>query len=87
MNARKGPAHSRAFELHFLCHLDYVAGLRTFLAFNDLKLHLVTLLKALVTFAADGAVMNKDIRTIIASDESKPLGIVEPFYGSFETRH
>jgi len=64
-----------------------VAGLWSFLPLDDLELHLIALLKALIAFATDRAVVNKDIRTIITADESKSLGIIEPLDGTPETRH
>jgi len=61
--------------------------LRTFLAFHDLELYLIAFLKTLISFAADCAVVNKNIRTILASDEPKSFGVVEPLDGTLETRH
>src|SRR5512146_396207 len=62
-----------------------VAGLRTFLALHDLKLDLVTFLQALVALGSNGAVVNKNIRAVVTTDEPEALGVVKPFNCSFDT--
>jgi hypothetical protein len=64
-----------------------VACLRTFLTFHNFEFHWVTLLKALVTLILDGAVVNKNIGTVFAADETEPFCVIEPLYGSFQTCH
>lgn len=68
-------------------HFDNFTGLWTLLALDDFKLHLITFLQALVALGSDGAVVNEDIRSIVAADESEALGIVKPLDCSFNTRH
>ena len=67
--------------------LGDVFSLGPFLTLYDFKLYVITLLQALVTFGADGAVMDENIRTVIASDEAESLGIVEPLNLTFDARH
>jgi len=72
---------------HGLCSLDDVRRLRTLLALGDLKLYLVPFLQTLITLRTDGAVMNKYIRPIRASNEAVTLGIIEPFHCAFQSFH
>jgi len=51
------------------------------------ELNRVPFLQALVSFACDGAVVDKNICSVITSDESITLGIVEPLNGTFQTFH
>jgi len=64
-----------------------VASLRTFGTFHDLEFDGITLLKAFVTFILDGAVVNKNIGTVFAADETESFCVIEPLYGSFQTCH
>jgi hypothetical protein len=70
-----------------LSRLGDVCSLRTFLALGDLELNLITFLQTLVTLRSNRAVMNKDIRSIRAPDESVSFGVIEPLDGSFQTFH
>ena len=70
-----------------LSRLGDVRRLRTFLALGDLELNLITLLQTFVTLRGNCAVMNKDIRSIRAPDESVSLGVIEPLDGSFQSFH
>jgi hypothetical protein len=54
--------------------------LRAFLSLHDFKFDVVAFLQAFVPFAIDRAVVDEDIRTIIAPDESEALRIIEPFH-------
>ena len=67
--------------------LAYVLCLRAFLPLHDLKLDIVTFLKALITFRLDGAVVNENIRAVIPADEAEALCIVKPFDFAFDSRH
>jgi hypothetical protein len=67
--------------------LGYVRGLRSFLAFGDFELYLITFLQAFVALRSDRAVMNKYVWPICSSDEPVSLCIVEPLDGSFQTFH
>ena len=66
---------------------DNVTGLRALLALHDLKLYLVTLLQAFIAFGTDGAVMDENIRSVVATDEPEAFGVVKPLYCSFNTSH
>ena len=74
-------------NLSFLCGLRYVAGLRTLLAFYNLKLDRVALLQAFVAFGLDRAVMNEHVGTVFTADESESFGIVEPLDRTFQSGH
>lgn len=83
---RQKPTHTARTALHCR-HLHHIASLWSLLPLDDFELYLVALLKALITFTTDRAVVYKDIWTILASDESKSLRIVKPFDGSLESGH
>jgi hypothetical protein len=61
-----------------------VRGLRSFLAFDDLKFDVIAFLQALVPFCNQGTVMHEHIGSFVTADEPKPFSIVEPFNGSFQ---
>jgi hypothetical protein len=65
----------------------YVRGLRTFLAFGNFELYLVSFLKALVTLCGDRAVVHKHIWSICATDEPVPFCVVEPLHYAFHPIH
>ena len=67
--------------------LGYIGRLRPFLSLNNLKLHLIALLQALVAFSGDGAVVDEYIRSIFAAEEAISLGVVEPLDGAFQSFH
>ena len=52
--------------------------MRSFLAVNDLKLHVIAFSQTLVAFTCDAGIVDEHIRSVIAADESVPLGIIEP---------
>ena len=56
----------------------YVGGLRTFRPLNNFKLYRISFLQSPVTFAVDCCVMDKNVRTILASYETVSLGIIKP---------
>ena len=65
----------------------YVFSLWAFLALDNFKLDVITLLQALVAFRLDGAVVDKHIGTIISADEAESLCVVKPFDFSFISSH
>ena len=65
----------------------YVGRLRTLLALDDLKFHVIAFRQALVAFAGDAGIMNKYIGPVVASDETVPLGIVKPLHFTFNSSH
>src|SRR5258708_28823684 len=67
--------------------LGYIGRLRPLLSLDDLKLHLVALLQAFVALGGDCAVVNENIRSIVAAEEAVTLGVVEPLDGAFQTFH
>ena len=76
--ARQGPDLRR---------LRDVGGLWPFLSLGDLELYLIALLKTLIAFRGNRAVVHKNIGPIIASDEAVALGIVKPLNRTFHTFH
>jgi hypothetical protein len=62
----------------------YFVGLRTFLALDDFKLDIIAFLQGFVAFGCDGTVMNKNVRSIVASNETEPFGVVKPLHLTFE---
>jgi hypothetical protein len=67
--------------------LGYVFCLRAFLALDDFKLNIITLLQALVAFRLDGAVVDEHVRAVFPADEAEALRIVKPFHFTFDSRH
>jgi hypothetical protein len=67
--------------------LGYIGRLRPFLSLYDLKLYLVALLQALISFSGDGAVVNEDIRSIVTPEEAVTLRVVEPLDRAFQSFH
>jgi hypothetical protein len=65
------------FEAHNL------VGLGALCALDNVKLDLVPFFEALIAFALDGTVMNKDISSVVTSEETVSLCIVEPFDCTF----
>jgi hypothetical protein len=61
----------------------HVSRLRTFLAFDDFKFDIVSFLETLVAFGCDGAEVNKNVGTILSSDEPVSFCVIEPLYGAF----
>src|SRR3974377_1585156 len=66
--------------------LDFYHGrcLRSPLTITDFALHCVALLQALVALGNQGAIVHKDVRSVLPADEAESLRIVEPLYGSFQ---
>jgi len=58
----------------------HIVRLWAFLSLHNFKFDFVAFLETLVAFAIDSAVVDEDIRTIIAPDESETLRIIEPFH-------
>ena len=57
---------------------SHVRRLRAFRPLNNFELYRISFLQSPVTFAVDCCVMDKNVRTIIASYETVSLGIIEP---------
>ena len=62
----------------------YIRRLGTLLTIDNLKFNRVTFLQALVAVRNQSTVVDEDVWSVIASNEPKALGIVEPLYGSFQ---
>jgi hypothetical protein len=67
-----------------LLSLQHIRGLRTFLAFDDLKFDTIAFLQALVPLCNQGTVMHEHIGPVVTANKPKPFSVVEPFYGSFQ---
>jgi hypothetical protein len=76
----------RRLRYRLLKPLDLV-GLRAFLPLNNVKLDIIAFFQALVAVDNNGAVMDEDIRAIIAADEAVAFCIVEPFNFAFVLGH
>src|SRR5439155_9802951 len=64
-----------------------VGCLRSFRALSDFGFDCVSFLQALISLGGDSAVMDEHVRSIVPSDKSVPLGVIEPLYRSFHTFH
>ena len=67
--------------------LGDVRSLRSLLTLGDLELHLVAFLQALVSLRSDRAVVNEDVRSIGAPNETVAFRVIEPLDGSFQSFH
>ena len=85
--ARRGGLCGRNRKILLGCRFGHVFSLWTFLSLDDLELHVVPFLQALVAFACYGAVMNEYIRPIIATDKTEPLSIIEPLHFTLDAGH
>jgi len=74
------PGCERKFSQDFLrSEFHDLVGLRAFLTLHDIELDVVALLKALVAFRGDGAVVYENVGlSVLASDESIAFGVIEP---------
>ena len=85
------PVEDLGFTSCRLClgrfRLVYVLSLRPFLALHNLKLDVIAFLKALVAFRLDGAIVDKNIRTVFPANKAEALRIVKPFHFTFNSRH
>lgn len=59
-----------------------LVGLGTLCSLDDIELHLIAFFEALVSLALDGAVVDEDIGSAVAAEESVALCVVEPFYSA-----
>lgn len=66
---------------------DHGIRLGAFLAVYDIKLDFIAFLKRLVPIELNCRVVNEYIRSVLASDESVTLGVVEPLNLSFVLSH
>jgi hypothetical protein len=64
-----------------------VSCLLTLRSLRNFKLYRVAFLKTFVSFRIDGTVVHEYIRAIITSNETIPLGVIEPLDGSFQSIH
>ena len=58
-------------------------GLGAFLALTDFERYTIALGKGFETITLNFREVNKDVRTIILLNESKPFGVVKPFHCTF----
>ena len=73
------------FDLTQSSGFSYVSRLLTLFAFNDFKFHIIAFLQALVSFACDGAEVNKNVWAIRSSDKPVSFCVIEPLYRAFHT--
>lgn len=65
----------------------HIFCLGAFLPLDYFKFDVITFLKAFIPFRLDGAIVNKDIGTIITTDKPEALGVIEPLNFTFNSRH
>lgn len=66
---------------------DDLISLRTFLTLNDVELYFVALFEALVTVELNCAVVDENVRSIIASYKAVAFCVIEPLDFAFVLRH
>jgi hypothetical protein len=67
-------------ELPSTLECGHVCGLRAFCALHNLKFDRITFIQGSISFSHNRCVMNKDIWTVTAPDETIALRIVEPLH-------
>ena len=60
----------------------YVSSLRTLRSLHDFKLNHISFLQGAITVANNRGIMNEDVGTIIAPNESVTFCVIEPFHRS-----
>jgi hypothetical protein len=76
-----------ALLLDLRCCAGNLFGLRALLSLSDLEFYVVSFLQTAVALRFYCAVVNKNIRSIITTNETETFCIVEPLYFAFHTRH
>src|ERR1700691_5319480 len=71
----------------FIPEADTAIRLWAFLPFNNIELDLVAFFQRLVPIKLDCRVVDEYIRSVLTSDESVALGVVEPLNLSFVLSH
>lgn len=66
---------------------DDLVSLRAFLALNNVEFYFVAFFQAFVAIDLNGAVVYKNVGSIVASDKAVPFCIVKPFDLAFVLRH
>ena len=74
-------------RLRYLIEAQYRVRLGAFLALNDVELDVVAFFEAFVSVELDGRVVDEDIGTVFASDESIAFCVVKPFDLAFVSSH
>jgi hypothetical protein len=81
----EGPRRPKSSGLRS-CFLIYLfesrdlVRLRTFGALDDVELYFITLFEALISLTLNGTVVNEDIGSAFAAEESVTFCVVEPLY-------
>lgn len=66
---------------------DDLIGLRSLLTLNDVEFYLVALLEAFVPIDLNSAVVDENVRSIIASYKAVAFCVIEPLDFAFVLRH
>ena len=64
-----------------------VCRLRSFLALRNFELNYITFLEAFIAIRGDCAVVDKNIRSIVPTDETVAFRVIEPLDRTFQTFH
>src|SRR3954462_7932586 len=73
-----------AYILLSCCRASDLFRLWSLRPLRDLELYIVSFFQAAIAFGFDRAVVHKNIRSIFASDETKPFCVIEPLYFAFQ---
>ena len=65
-----------------MSYARYLIGLRSFGALDDVEFDLIALFEALIAFSLYGCVVNEYVGALIATEETVPFSVVEPFHCS-----
>jgi hypothetical protein len=68
---------------HSSRRLSHICSLRSLGALHYLELDYIVFLQTLVAFGSDRAVVDENVRTIIAAKKAVSLGVVKPLYDAF----
>ena len=80
-------AHLRREALGYFSNSSDGIRLRSLLPLNDVELHLVTFLQALVSIELNRAVVNKHVGSVVPADETVTLRVVKPLDFAFVLSH
>jgi hypothetical protein len=63
----------------------YISSLRTLGSLHDLKLNHLSFLQGAITVSNNRGIMNEDVGTILAPNESVAFRVIEPFHRAAQT--
>jgi len=84
---QKGPVTGALFSSNCSTDFCHIRGLWSFLALNNFEFYLIALGERFESGSTDRAEVHENIGASLARYETKPLGVVEPFYRTRNACH